>query len=489
MPQLLTTEYLNLLEWEAQCQQACEEQRLQALEEQRQLDHVFEPEKPAYVGSSESVAPGVVNIAAGDPVEVQELDDEGANISCAPLDHDRAANHSHDWPEVIADWVEEIPPSQQDQIPARGAELLNEGFILIPLKRGKVQKDKDQKTKDKDGKAPIMQNWQKTWLSRTKFRTLMTDHASTTYGIRLDHMVVLDVDEKSPDLIVQLQARYGVASVIVETPRGFHLYYCGRPKNLPDLRQEGLSVDVLSGNQKYVVGPGSIRPSGGRYIEICGKLGNTPLNPFPETPPRSPANMDVAFSGQFRADGKVTVGKRNAHLWKRAIEFVQTCKSADELFVMLVHLRDEECEEPETLKDPELKGIAHWAFDKHVNGKLHAVTRGVYEVDRRFTELLSIDSNALALYVILKSNFGHIPGKTFQLCYQGMMAAKHINMSKNRFDAAKKLLRETGAIVMAKQYFVGVRSRTFALGQIPHPQFPAVTAAASDNGQVSQLYP
>lgn len=68
-----------------------------------------------------------------------------------------------------------------------------------------------------------------------------------------------------------------------------------------------------------------------------------------------------------------------------------------------------------------------------------------------------------------------------------------INTSKSRFHAAQKLLRETGAIVMAKQYFVGVRSSTFTLGQVPHPQFQAVAAAedaaASDNGQVSQLYP
>ena len=66
-------------------------------------------------------------------------------------------------------------------------------------------------------------------------------------------------------------------------------------------------------------------------------------------------------------------------------------------------------------------------------------------------------------------------------------------MSKNRFDAAKKLLRKTGAIVIAQQYCVGVQRRTFTLGQVPHPQFQTVTAAedaaASDNGQVSQLYP
>jgi len=370
---------------------------------------------------------------------------------------------------------------QQEEILARAVELHDANFILVPLK------------KDKDGKEPMMRNWQTTRLSLSTFEARMKAKASMTYGVRLNDMVVVDIDEKSPDLIVQLQARYGVASVIVETPRGFHLYYCGRPKNLPDLRQEGLSVDVLSGNQKYVVGPGSIRPSRGRYIEIFGKLGETKLNPFPETASQSPSNIDVAFSGQFRADGKVTVGYRNTHLLNRAIEFVQTCESADELFGTLVHLRDEECEEPETFKDQELKSIAHWAFDKRVSGKLHAATRGIYKVDRRFTELLSIDSNALALYVILKSNFGHIPGKSFQLCYKSMMEAQHINMSKNGFDRAVKKLRETGAIVIAKQFCVGVRKRTFALGQVPRPQFQAATAAedaaSSDNGQVSQLYP
>lgn len=343
----------------------------------------------------------------------------------------------------------------QALILARAAELNIANFVVVPL----VAKE--------NGKAPLVKGWQKTRLSKARFEALMGSNGSTIYGVRLDHMVVLDLDEKDLDLVAHLEERFGIASVKVETPRGFHLYYSGAPIDLPRLRQDGMRVDVLSGKKHYVVGPTSIRPGGGRYVEVCGKLGVTKLNPFPEPSAKPYSKAAAVLAGRFLPDGKVTKGYRNRHLLKRSLEFVHTCDTEQELLWNLMSVRDEECEEPGSVPDAELSYIARWAFELYIQGELHVTTGGVFQVDRRFADLLLCDSNAIALYVALKKNFGHLPGKSFQLCYKGMMEAQHINMSKKGFDRAIKKLRETGAIVMAKQYCVGVRKRTFCLGKTP----------------------
>ena len=345
---------------------------------------------------------------------------------------------------------------KQAQILARAAELDTANVVVVPL----VVK--------KNGKAPLVTGWQKIRLSKARFEALMASNGSTIYGVRLDQMVVLDLDEKDLALVAQLEKRFGIASVKVETPRGFHLYYSGAPVDLPKLRQEGMRVDVLSGNKHYVVGPTSIRPCSGRYVEVCGKLGVTKLNPFPEPSAQSYSNSAAMLAGRFLPDGKVTKGYRNKYLLNRSLEFVHTCVTEHELFCNLMHVRDEECDEPDSVSDAELRYMSHWVFELHRNGELHVATGGVFQVDRRFANLLLCDSNAIALYVALKKNFGHIPGKSFQLCYKGMMEAQHINMSKKGFDRAIKKLRETGAIVIAKQYCNGVRKRTFCLGKTPH---------------------
>lgn len=344
----------------------------------------------------------------------------------------------------------------QVQILARAAELDAARLIVLPL------------VAEEDGKAPLVKGWQKIRLSKARFEALMATNRSTIYGVRLDGMVVLDLDENDTDLVARLEEIFGIASVKVATPRGFHLYYSGASVNLPKLRQEGMQVDVLSGNKYYVVGPNSVRPCGGRYVEICGRLGETKLNPFPEPSVQSYSNPAAAPYCRFLSDGKVAEGHRNRHLLKRSIEFVQTCHTEHELFCNLMHVRDEECAEPGSVSDAELSYMAQWAFELSRQGELHVTTGGVFQVDRRFADLLLCNSDAIALYVAIKKNFGHMPGKTFQLCYKGMMEAQHINMSKNGFERAIKKLLETGAIVISKQYRVGVRKRTFCLGKTPH---------------------
>ena len=69
---------------------------------------------------------------------------------------------------------------------------------------------------------------------------------------------MVDCDEDSAELVAAMEERFGVSPVHVKTPRGLHLCYrfTGKP---PNLRGEGLPVDVKTGPRAYVVGPMAAR--------------------------------------------------------------------------------------------------------------------------------------------------------------------------------------------------------------------------------------
>ena len=353
----------------------------------------------------------------------------------------------------------------QEQILARAAELRNVNLVTLPLGA------------KENGKAALVKGWQKNRLTQTRFDKLMISKGSTMYGVRLDDMVVLDLDEKDPELVDELEARFGTCSVKVATPRGIHLYYSGLLAVFPDLKAEGLAVDVLSGSSSYTVGPLSTRPCGGRYVEMCGTLGETKLNPFQYSVPQVPSNALTPPTVQFLPDGKVAEGYRHPHMRKLSVRLVALCQTFDELFENLLHARDDDCSDPKSFPDTEVFDIAKWAFDKHDKGKLYGSTRGVVKIDRRFIDILSDDSNALTLYVILQSNFGHITGKTFKLIFNSMKEASLINMSERGFVRALEKLIKTGAIEVVQNYSPGKSSRTFALGKVPRIEMAATKAA------------
>ena len=354
---------------------------------------------------------------------------------------------------------------KQQKILDRAGELRNAQIITVPL------------GEEESGKGASIYNWQRVALSQIKFEDRMREKASSMYGVRLDGQVVLDSDEKDPELIAHLEARFGQASVKVETPRGLHLYYSGSLTAFVDLRAEGLPVDVLSGRSSYTVGPLSIRPCGGSYVEILGKLGETKLNPFRYEAPQAPSIATPLPTGPYLPDGTVAEGYRHNHICKLAVRLVPLCQTVDELFDNLRHARDDECSDPKSMADSEVWEIAKWAIEKHHKGELHASTRGSVRIDRRFIDLLSADSNALSLYLVLQSNFGHITGKTFKLIFNSMKAASLINMSERGFVRALEKLIKTGAIEVVQNYSPGKSSRTFALGKVPRIEIAATKAA------------
>lgn len=347
------------------------------------------------------------------------------------------------------------------QMQARAVELQRLGFAVIPLGNGP------------EGKAPAIR-WRNTRpLGLEAFTKKMAETRATMYGVRLEGLIVLDVDSKDERLLAQLEETYGQAAVVVATPRGHHLYYRCDGKELSGMAN-GLPVDVKRGGGHYVVGPGSIRPSGVQYLEIRGRLGESPLTSLCVPAACSADASCQAGKTPWRGPSqKVRPGARHKYLMATAREYVAACETAEELHANLIALREEECLQPDTVSDDEVWRIAVWTFERWSQGRLYGETGGSYQVPRGLARQLYREPNALALFCVLRDNHGHRPRATFQLAFGAMKDGGLINMSERAFLRAVTKLREVGAIVVARNHRAGVNVRDYRLGaQNPVPLSP-----------------
>lgn len=338
-----------------------------------------------------------------------------------------------------------------DELDARMKRLIQQGFILIPLGKGA------------DGKEPLLRDWNVKRLGWDAFHRIMTKAGSTMYGIRLDDMVVLDIDVHDDALVAQLEARFGPAGVSVRTPRGSHLYYRQGGVDIASLRGEYSSVDVKGGPGHYMVGAGSVRPCGGQYVPSGGELEETPLTVLHDrqgsptkSRPRSPIPRNVG--------ALVAEGHRHNYLLQEAVKLVAACETASELVDNLLYVRDENCAVPMTLDEKEVQKLGAWAFRKNKAGQLFASTGGSFVVPRHFAKVLRGDADALALYVLVLEQHGHQTNKTFGLRYEPMKRDGLTGLSERAFDRAVKKLVEVGAISIAANHQVGKLHRQYRLG-------------------------
>jgi hypothetical protein len=141
-----------------------------------------------------------------------------------------------------------LPTSLSKEI----ARLKGAGSPLLPLGVGA------------DGKAPLTKAWAASKLSFAQILAPLHRSGSRMYGVRLDDLAVIDCDTDDPALVTDLETRFGPASVLVRTPRGLHLFYrLSCQGTVPNLRSEGLPVDIKTGPRSYVAGPLSERADGG----------------------------------------------------------------------------------------------------------------------------------------------------------------------------------------------------------------------------------
>lgn len=325
------------------------------------------------------------------------------------------------------------------------ARLVRAGFPLLPLGGGP------------DAKAPLLSAWAGPVLPLSRILAPLYRAGSQVYGIRLDKLAVIDCDDASADLVAQMEARFGPSPVHVRTPRGRHLFYCAAGK-LPNLRAEGLPVDIKSGSGAYVVGPGSTRPDGGCYRAAKGSLGVDPLPPL--LAPSTPRN---------EASRAIPVGNRHNELVKAAVAMVEFVDSADELEANLRALRDDLCQDSTTFRDSEVRAIADWAWRARLENRIFQGRDSAFSFHRLALDALrrwDNETDAIALYVLLVDMHGHSPGKRFALDFRAMREAGLTRLSIARLRAARRTLQAEGLVKLVGKHRAGSVHQTFVLARL-----------------------
>jgi hypothetical protein len=335
------------------------------------------------------------------------------------------------------------------------ARLVRAGFPLLPLGGGA------------DGKGPLIEAWAGPKLALARVLAPLYRAGSQVYGIRLDGIAVIDCDTDSAELVTALEARFGPSPVHVRTPRGRHLYYRATDK-APNLRGEGLPVDIKTGPRAYVAGPWSIRPDGGIYRPAKGVLGVDALPPL--RAPVTPQNSALTAA--------IPVGHRHAVLVREAIQMLELVDSAEELAANLAAVRDDLCEDAATMPDSELRAIAGWAWKARLENRIFRGRDSAFAVHRLALDALrrwDNETDAIGLYVLLADMHGHVPGKRFALDFKAMRASGLTRLSIPRLRAARRTLQAVGLLQLVGKHRAGSVHQTFTLARLR----PGMTDAAN----------
>jgi len=335
------------------------------------------------------------------------------------------------------------------------SRLSRAGFPLLPLGGGA------------DGKAPLSRAWAGPALPLGRVLAPLHRTGSQAYGVRLDGMAVIDCDSDDSGLVAMMEARFGQSPVHVKTPRGMHLYYRAAGA-VPNLRGDGLPVDIKTGARAYVVGPLSHRPDGGSYVPVKGLLGKDVLPCIRSASPPKAA--------------PILTGHRHVELVKEAMRMVELVDSANELQANLAGIRDDWCADPATMPDSELEGIAAWAWKCRLDNRIYKGRDSAFPVQRLALDALRglpNGADAIALLVLLQDQHGHHPGKRFPLDFKAMRTAGLLNLSTPRLRAARRALEGSGLLRLVGKHQAGSRPQTFVLTRMH--------SSALDNENVRDL--
>jgi hypothetical protein len=326
--------------------------------------------------------------------------------------------------------------------------LYEAGFSLIPLG-------------GPDGKRPLVAGWTGRRLPFVTVIKRMQQAGSTTYGIRLNGLCVVDCDTNNLETQQLVGERYGSTPVMVRTARGVHYYFKAGDKVPSSIRREYVSIDFKTGGSSFVVGPGSIRPDGAVYMPTGEPL---------LSPSALPVFRD-SVPPERTYGGKIAKGHRNTGVWKCARQLAPCCDSEQEIFDNLIGFRDLECEDPDSLPDREVQAIAAWAWKLRCENRLWGGRNSVVSLNRLVLDRLAQHkhgSDALMIYLIVAANHGHIPGKQFAIVPDAMIENGLITLSRNRAYRAIHTLIDVDLLQLAKKGRVREPKRY----QISHPAFP-----------------
>lgn len=320
-----------------------------------------------------------------------------------------------------------------DRTAAEVSRLYALGYNLIPLGNGDL------------GKSPSVKFGGRKRLPLGVVLDRMRAENSAMYGVRLPGLLVIDIDTDTPPARELVARRFGNSPVQVRTSRGLHHWYrLGASRRPTNIVEALIRIDFKAGAGSYVAGPHAIRRDGAIYLPGASALDAARSLPvftdkFPDPVRQQP---DAP---------KIPVGRRNHALFQRAREYAPCVDSLDELLGDLLAIRNIQCDDPETVRDEEVVKIAGWAWKLRLENRLWSGRNSVLQINRIVIDKLQNvkhGTEAFMLHAVLVSAHGHIPGKTFAIVPEAMIASGLLTaLSRDRIYRAKDILIEHGLLL------------------------------------------
>ncbi|MER9309797.1 hypothetical protein NKI51_10805 [Mesorhizobium australicum] len=323
--------------------------------------------------------------------------------------------------------------------------LFNAGFWLLPLGLGDEGRKPALKFKRSDGTSPIGRHPLDLVIRK------MQELGSSNYAVRLNGMLVVDIDTDTPEAHEYVARWFGASPVQTKTGKGVHHWYHFSGQKPPDdVRIPGIHIDFKAGPLELAAGPFAERQDGVHYWPLKGRLET--LAALPEFVDRRPAVPEPEVI-QYKGD-KVAAGSRNRALYTRAIEYVTHIDTLDELVDDLLAYRNIHFDEPATVPDAEVRGVAKWAWGHRLNNTVWARRESGVIINRSIGDRLlakPYGSDAFALYYMLKANHGHLPGKRFAVVPDAVRKSGLLNLCRNHIRAALDMLIDEGLLIRHPQ--------------------------------------
>lgn len=307
------------------------------------------------------------------------------------------------------------------------------GFSLLPLG-------------GKNGKTPLVRFKDRKRLPLDLVIRRMTETGSRSYGIRLNGLLVIDVDRDTFQAQVLINERFGASPVKVRTRRGYHLYFGHSGSKPRSIREPDIAIDFKVGANEYIVGPLSIRPDGTVYRPERTLIAPGQLPRFKDAFAVGSSPSPIA------APGIVTEGHRHHSLNRRAYELAVSGYPLADLTRELLAWRDHCLDRPEDFSDDRVAGIASWYCDRRDAGQLWSGSHSIVPIARSAIDLLLTSGNGLAtqLYLLLSSAHGAQATAPFAIVPDALLATGRLKAGRGLIYRAIACLTELGLLVVAQ---------------------------------------
>jgi hypothetical protein len=276
-----------------------------------------------------------------------------------------------------------------EEIRASAEDALERGFAIIaclPHEKGPWAKYSEHGCNSASrNKAVALKPWDDGTEANygiscgpSNITVLDADHGLTTEA----EWLAWKKEQNLPDTLTVLSGRDG--------EMGIHMYYSGA---VPTCGFKlGSVTGELKGSGGYVVGPGSVHPSGKKYVI----LHDVPVAPLPDGLTDYAKEKGKTSFPKIGSGEKIPVSQRWVHIRSRAGSLRNLGLDEDAIYIGIKSFAANHCEDGENYPDDKLREIASWAGgEKCEEATQPIIMFGTPDPDLGNTAVPELDSEAV----------------------------------------------------------------------------------------------